>query len=427
MAQLPSGTTTYKLYYFQTSNGALVRVSTGDIDVKATASTFQDKLGGLSHFANYGLTVTLKMLDSSGAETLILASAAKFVYTLSYQWTRPASYTPLPECSVTAGIQIVATQAHSPGLTGGYTFSLSGTPLSVYDSVLKTGSTSIQAKNSLGYLRSALRTYYNAPELDIISREIQQMPDQLDFNILYIGVANPETVTISTIGMTGGSDDSIAATVTTKRDYAADKPYFSAIPFEFLRIASSLPSLVIQYNNIPAICMDCYFTYQTNSPINMGTVAFKAGNIGLDITLSATNADTLAQFTLNDVFVTLYGQPCTIDNGGTTDHFTCTFNTIFYNSSPIPEIPAGNEPPRIHVKQFGYVGLPQSQVNAGSPIYVQNNVRSNVQSAVLTNEMTISTITPATLGVNGGVIVTVTGTGFPLEGSNYPTLTITDV
>lgn len=132
---------------------------------------------------------------------------------------------------MTSGIQVVTTQVHSPALAGGYTFSLSGTPLSVKDRVLQAGSTTIQATNPLRYLREALSTYYNAPELDIISRDIQQMPDQLDFNIIYIGVANPETVTISTTGMTGGSDDTITATVTLKRDYAANKPYFNAIPY----------------------------------------------------------------------------------------------------------------------------------------------------------------------------------------------------
>jgi hypothetical protein len=89
-----------------------------------------------------------------------------------------------------------ATQAHSPGIGGGYTFSLAGVPLSVWDSTLRTGATVIQAANSLGYLQAALRSYYNAPELEILSRVTQQLPDQLDFNIIYFGVLNPETVTI---------------------------------------------------------------------------------------------------------------------------------------------------------------------------------------------------------------------------------------
>jgi hypothetical protein len=171
-------------------NDALVKYSTSDISITATADGLRSSFSSLSQFASHGLTITLKILDASGAETSP-ENAAKYVYTISYPWTRPASYTPLPECSVKSGIQIVATQAHSPGLDGGYKFSLSGTALSVYNSVLQAKSENIQAANWIGYLRAALRTYYNAPELDIISREIQQMPDQLDFNILYIGVASP--------------------------------------------------------------------------------------------------------------------------------------------------------------------------------------------------------------------------------------------
>jgi hypothetical protein len=124
--------------------------------------------------------------------------------------------------------------------------------------------------------------------------------------------------------------------------------------------------------------MDCHFTYQTSSPIDMSTITFKAENLGLDIMLTATNFQTLSEFALTDISVTLYGQPCNIDDGGTTDHFTCTFNAISLNGSPIPEIPAGNEAPRIHVKQFGYVGLPQQQGNAASPIFAQSNVISKL-------------------------------------------------
>lgn len=76
----------------------------------------------------------------------------------------------------------------------------------------------------------------------------------------------------------------------------------------------------------------------------------------------------------------------------------------------------------IHVRQFGYAGLP----GGVTPTFVQVIARSNNQPGSLINPMTITTITPTLLGINGGVIVTVTGTGFPLEGTNYPKLTIKD-
>jgi hypothetical protein len=82
--------------------------------------------------------------------------------------------------------------------------------------------------------------------------------------------------------------------------------------------------------------MDCHFTYQTSSPVNLPTPAFRDGKVGLDINLAAADPSTLNQFSLSDVTVTLYGQPCAIDNGGTTTHFTCTFNTIPNGGSTIP-------------------------------------------------------------------------------------------
>jgi hypothetical protein len=152
LAQLPSGTTTYRLYYFQNSNNGLVRVNSNNISIRATASEFRGGLSGLSHFTGFGLTVELKMFDQSDAETSLSRDAVKFVYTLNYQWTRPSSYATLPYSSVASGVLIAATQPHSAGLDGGYTFNLNGVPLAVYDTVLRDESTTIRARNSLNRL-----------------------------------------------------------------------------------------------------------------------------------------------------------------------------------------------------------------------------------------------------------------------------------
>jgi hypothetical protein len=159
-----SSTAKFILYYFVSSNGAFTQVSSSAIAIGATAAQFQSAIGGLGQFTGYGLTVTLTMLDSTGASTTIAADAVKYAYQLTYQNTRPSSYTKLPYTNNTA-VTAVTTQAHSPGMGGTYTFSLGGVPLSVYDSTFGKASTQIQITNSIGYLQSALRTYYNAPEL----------------------------------------------------------------------------------------------------------------------------------------------------------------------------------------------------------------------------------------------------------------------
>lgn len=167
--------------------------------------------------------------------------------------------------------------------------------------------------------------------------------------------------------------------------------------------------------------MDCFFTYQTSSPINLDAPAFANGNLELNINLVASDSSNLNNFALSDVTASLYGQPCAIDDAGTTASFTCTFNTISYGGNNIPKLPAGNYMPRIHIKQFGYAGAPIIPVLAQN---IHNNVES---SGSLLNEMTISSVSPQQLGINGGVMVTVVGTGFPVDNSGNPTLTITDV
>ncbi len=110
-------------------------------------------------------------------------------------------------------------------------------------------------------------------------------------------------------------------------------------------MAAPYPSLVVQYNNIPAICMDCYYTYNPTSSITISSIAFKGDKSGLTISLSSADSSLFTQNTLNDITVTLYGQPCKVDAGGTSSSFQCTFNTVTCNGATLPHIPAGNESP----------------------------------------------------------------------------------
>jgi hypothetical protein len=59
-------------------------------------------------------------------------------------------------------------------------------------------------------------------------------------------------------------------------------------------------------------------------------------------------------------------------------------------------------------------------------LFAQNIQIKPQQIGAILNEMTISTVSPTVLGINGGVIVTVSGTGFPVDDSGNPTLTIKD-
>jgi hypothetical protein len=360
--------------------------------MRATLAQFTSAIKSFGQFAHYNPTFTMAMLDINGNITSSNTTAVKYVYSISYQATRGPSYTTPPSSTVAQPAVIAATsQTHSPGIAGTYIFRVDGVPLSVYDSMFKLYSTTIQTTNSLGFLQAALRTRYNAPELEIISRNTQQLPDQFNFNILYFGVPNPLPITIDTSAMTGGTNDTLTVTITTLRNLDSTRPYFTAIPYEFLRMASTLPTFIIQYNGIPAICVDCLYQYQPSIAISVSAAAFKTSKLGLTISLVSNDSTILANISLADITITLYGQPCNIDSNSTTSSLQCTFNTILCGGNTLPRIPAGNEPPQVHIRQMGF---------ASSAIS-------------LNNALIVTSVSPLQLGMNGGVTVTAIGTGFP--------------
>lgn len=118
------------------------------------------------------------MYDSSDAVTTVTADAVKFVYTITYEWIRPSTYTSLPSTSSSA-VVAANIQAASPGLGGTYTFSISGVPLSVLDSSTYALSSTINIANYLPYLGSAIQRYYPGSEISLIARNTAQMPNQL--------------------------------------------------------------------------------------------------------------------------------------------------------------------------------------------------------------------------------------------------------
>jgi hypothetical protein len=214
----------------------------------------------------------------------------------------------------------------------------------------------------------------------------------MNFNILYFGVLSPQQITIDTSAMTGGTDDKLSVNITTLRNFDATRPYFQAIPFEFLRMAARLPTFNIMYNGLPAICVDCFYQYQPTATFSVTAAQFKTSKLGLNISLASNIPNvSIANISVSDITITLYGQPCNLDSTSTTSILLCTFNTVDCGSGALPKIPAGNEPPRVHIRQYGY---------ANSTISLNNDLR-------------VTSASPITLGDNGGVTVTAVGTGFP--------------
>lgn len=387
---LPNTTTTYSLYYFSGSGTSYTQVNSPKIAIRATLAQFTSAIKSFGQFAAFSPSFTMTMLDASGAVATNV-TAVKYIYNISYQLTRGSAYATLPYTSISA-VTAVTTQAHSAGIAGTYILRVGGVPLVVYDSMFRTNSATIQTTNSLVHLQTALRTLYNAPELQVISRNTVQLPDQINFNILYFGVLNPQQITIDTSAMVGGTNDKLTVTFTNLRNFDSTRPYFTAIPFEFLRMAASLPTFAIRYNGLPAICVDCFYQYQATATFSVTAAQFKTSKLGLNISLASNDATvSIANISVSDITITLYGQPCNLDSTSTTSVLRCTFNTVNCGSGAIPRIPAGNEPPQVHIRQYGF---------ANSTI-------------ALNNDLKVTSASPLTLGVNGGVTVTAVGTGFP--------------
>ena len=138
-------------------------------------------------------------------------------------------------------------------------------------------------------------------------RNVIQLPNQLDFNILYHGVNNPLPVTIDTTAVTGGLDNVIDAIISDKRPYAGDRPYFYGIPNDLLRSGEDKPSIEIKYNQIPALCYDCTYTYQSVSSFSVTSAAFTGTPVnGLTVTLAYTSPPVVFD-KIADVTISLYG------------------------------------------------------------------------------------------------------------------------
>ena len=197
--------------------------------------------------------MTLETFDSANKTTTDPTKIIRYVYSITYLSIRPTSYTLLPQTS-NSGVVATTAQINSPGLDGFYSFMVNNQPLNVIDDSTKLASTTIRVSNPLWRLAAALKAYYPNSEIMITTRRVIQLPNQLDFNILYHGVNNPQTITIDTTGVTGGVNNIIDVAITDRRPYAGDRPYFYGIPNDFLRSAEDKPSIEIKYNQIPALC-----------------------------------------------------------------------------------------------------------------------------------------------------------------------------
>jgi hypothetical protein len=82
--------------------------------------------------------------------------------------------------------------------------------------------------------------------------------DQIKFVVLYYGINTIKSVSFNTAALRGGSNNVFRSTCNPIR-YYSNRPLFDVIPYDFMRIAQSKPSLYVSLNKIPVLCEDCFY------------------------------------------------------------------------------------------------------------------------------------------------------------------------
>lgn len=140
--------------------------------------------------------------------------------------------------NVAKSATITRTSNHSAPITGTFRLLVGGTPLTV------SGSTSIASNVWEGSLESALNAVYGSREIRVRRVMGTRSNDVIDFIIEYVGISGPaQTLTLETVTLSGGrAGTNPTGVASTPRPFSAN-PFYSPIPFEFLRVPSTDASI----------------------------------------------------------------------------------------------------------------------------------------------------------------------------------------
>lgn len=214
------------------------------------------------------------------------------------------------------------TVTHSPPLSGTFRLNIAGSDLMI------DGKADLSSDVPAWKILYALRDLYNADEIVAEDVKLVYRPDKIHLSIEYVGLPGaPEPITINTVNLKGGKDDTIKSVHTVKRPYS-NLPLYNPIPLDFLYHPSENPSIILKVNKAPAICDDC--SYQFNAAKNAVISTATLG--GSTYTIALTNTGTAA---LTDIRVSLLGVDCT-NLQGTTASFTCDFPANTDTSATLP-------------------------------------------------------------------------------------------
>ena len=194
------------------------------------------------------------------------------------------------------------------------------------------------------------------------------------------------SITVTSVSLTGGSSPpTIEANL--RRAYSSNLE-FDPIDYRFLNTDSSSASVLVMTNGVPSVCTSsCGYAFLSSTEVTSLSYTGSTLSFGL-------SDPTPLNFAAGSVSVSVGGQPCTTVSGA-IGSLTCAMAT---NTDSTPILVAGSVTPVISVDPHGIAAL----ATGVTP---------------LTVPLVASSLSTTTGGDNGGYLISLHGSGFPLDKS----------
>lgn len=362
------------------------------IDFNATISSFLAAITSLTPFKSYPVTGVRETYDSNGSITSDPALIVTYAWILTIPLARSTAHvnTVIAPNYVNYVGPTNFTQTnihpHGPLISGTFTLQVNGNALKY------SGSTALPSSISAASLQASFRsiTGFENVQVSLISDSTYQAYGAI-WIITYQGINGvlPDLV-VNTAMLLGGQTGTSPQMFSSTLRYYSPRLLFDPIDFTLLNTPSDKPNVLVKINDIPSVCTgDCRYTFLVNSP-----VVSSDSISGSVVTLSLTDPASVG-YTLDQVTVTIAGQPCTIINPGSSSisNFQCQLPV---NSDSTPTIEAGTYMPEVGIQGIGLVPC----MPAVTPF---------------TFPLTLTSLNFTSGGSNGGYSLLLTGTGFPVN------------
>jgi hypothetical protein len=338
----------------------------------------------------YTSSVVRTIYDSNGNTLNATTGASRIDYLVSNFWSSSSTLSSerlsLRYFNYTGVLYSTSVQDHSPLINGTFTLRIGGV------SIQYSNTPNIPYNIDASTLQTALRL---SPIVGFDYVEVTQTKVNNDcgYSCTWIiqykrfNSAIP-SITLEALSLSGGTSGGKISSKT--RRYYSSSIIFDPVDYRFLNTLSNTINVQVTTNGVPSICNgSCSYTFETNSEIT--ALSYTGSTLSL-----ALNDTKSLNFGINNITISVRGQPCNIIPGSTISAISCYMQN---NTDNTPILVAGPLMPLVYVKPYGIA-----------------NLASGVTSPNVNLVATSLLITSA--GNNGGVLVSLTGKGFPVDKSD---------